>query len=203
MHRNHLTLLVVSLVVLVVWNIAWAFDLPDETADLRLALSLFLPVTVAVVVTVREAIRLRTAHSFVHLVRGVLAGLFAGLALGVSLRLSMRVVAIAAGEAPQFSVGGTLIVVGIGIFYGGSFGTLFAVLRRSVQIPHVGLCFGIFMALLFWRSFYQAATGDLQGVIPTVIIVLLTTLLSAMWVAYGTILEWLLRLMGERRGSVQ
>lgn len=169
-------------------------DRSDETGDLVLMLILVLPVAAAHALVALEVVRQRRWRPIGYVWRGLLAGATAGILLGIGLRVGMRAVAIAAGQPTDFSVGGSFLVLGIGVFFGASFGSLFAAVRSLLPGRTGGITFGFLAGTLFWFPFFHAAAGDLRGVVGEPVIALLTSVLSALWVGYGAVLEWLMRL---------
>ena len=126
-------------------------------------------------------------------------GAIAGLALWCGPRVGMRVVAVAAGIPPSFSVSGTLEVLLIGVVLGASYGALLTAVWQSIdatrQAP--GRWGGVALALWFWYPFFLAAEGNLSGMVAAPLIVLFTTVLSGMWIAYGVLLATLMRRWGS------
>jgi hypothetical protein len=104
----------------------------------------------------------------------MLAGLIAGAAWGVGARVAMRVVAVAAGERPEFSLGATLAILLFTAFVGVPAGLVFTAVRRFVSGPawRQGLVFGVVVLLvlgtLLYRSPFQQEAVEL-GLLPLTI----------------------------------
>lgn len=166
-------------------------DRPDEVADLILVATLLLPVAVAHALVLGEAVRGRSIKPLLPVWLGVLSGAGAGALLGIGLRVGMRAVAIVAGEPTSFSIGGSVFVLMLGVILGATFGGLYSATRRWLPEHSEGLVFGLLVGALFWFPFFEAAAGDLRGVVSELSIVVLTSLLSALWIGYGAVLGWL------------
>ncbi len=93
---------------------------------------------------------------------GACAGLVAGLLWGIGLRLAMRIMALLAGQSPEFSLGGTLIILLVGVFIGIPAGLIFVAIRK--YLPGSGawksLMFGLLVLLVLGYPFY---VGPLRG----------------------------------------
>jgi hypothetical protein len=84
-----------------------------------------------------------------------LLGIVLGLPiLGIGGRVAMRVIAHAASNAPSFSLGGTMTVVGLGALSGAAGGLIYALLARVMRDRAVlrGVIFGIILVLLTLRG---------------------------------------------------
>lgn len=66
---------------------------------------------------------------------GALGGALAGVAAGAVSRLSMRGVAVLAGLEPDFSLGGTLVILIIGAILGMPFAWLYRGVGRFLPVP--------------------------------------------------------------------
>lgn len=93
------------------------------------------------------------------LVRGTLLGLAI---LGIGGRLLMRVVANLEGQAPIWTVGGTVTVVFYGAVSGAFAGLIYYLLRRFVKIPWLMTAgFLVIGGLVAWRGVRGSpATGQ-------------------------------------------
>jgi hypothetical protein len=82
---------------------------------------------------------------------GVVSGTLAGLIAGVGARLAMRIVAIAIGEIPGFTPGGTLLIMAIGTTLGVVPGIVYALVRRWLPGPRMvrGFTFGTLLFVGF------------------------------------------------------
>ena len=184
-------LLLASIALLLGRGIVPGDDRSDEGSDLVLMLMLVLPLAAAHALAAREALRQRKMQPLAQVGRGVFAGAAAGILLGVGLRVGMRAIAIVAGQPTDFTVGGSIFVVMVGVFFGASFGSLFAAVRPWLPQRARGIMFGFLVGALFWFPFFEAAAGDLGGVVSDPAIAFLTSVLSALWIGYGAVLEWL------------
>ena len=157
------------------------------------------PIPLAVALLALDQRHIGPAGWLRKILPGLLPGAIAGLALWCGLRVGMRVVALAAGIPPSFSVSGTLEVLLIGLVLGASYGALLTAVWQSIaatrQAP--GRWGGVALALWFWYPFFLAAEGNLSGMVAAPLIVLFTTLLSGMWIAYGLLLAALMRRFGS------
>lgn len=185
-------LVLACLALLLGWLLEASDERSDEAADVLLMAILVTPLVVAHARLAPEALRERAFRPLARVWTGVLAGAAAGSVLGVGLRIGMRAVALLAGQPTTFTVGGTIFVLGIGVFFGGSFGGLFAAVHRWLPERVGGAVFGFLLGALFWFPFFDAAARDLRDVVSEPVIALLTTLLSALWLGYGMVLAWLL-----------
>jgi len=119
----------------------------------------------------------------------LLAGAVVGLViLGVGGRIAMRVIAIVAGQAPGFSVGGTLAVVLLGGMWGAPGGPIVLALRRVIPRSAVlrgvvlgAMGFGVAM-LTVGRALSGPVTGP--GVWPIAV-----ALCAALFLAYGIVVD--------------
>ena len=63
--------------------------------------------------------------------RSVPAGMVGGAVFGVGIRVAMRIAAIAEGEGTEFTIGGTVGIVMVGIIFGAAFGPVAVMVGRS------------------------------------------------------------------------
>lgn len=86
---------------------------------------------------------------------GGLAGLASGLVAGVGARLVMRIFAMAVGQQPEFTSGGTLVILTLGLMVGPAVGVGYSALRRVLPGPWPirGLGYGALLAALVVLSF--------------------------------------------------
>jgi hypothetical protein len=121
----------------------------------------------------------------------MLAGVVAGLVWGVGARLAMRIVAIAEGDATEFSIGGTILILLTGAILGLPLGLIFAIVRRWLPGSGIGkgLSFGLILALLLLVPFAALGASDL-GSGPTAAPVLIGVgLFSGLFVLHGAVME--------------
>ncbi len=82
---------------------------------------------------------------------GVLAGLLGGVVWGVLARIAMRIMALAAGQYPEFSIAGSLGIVAVGAIVGALLGLLYTPARRFLpRAPFRRVLAGGIFALLIW-----------------------------------------------------
>lgn len=177
-----------------------------STGELRLknaALSVqaLTPLVVGLAIFVWKVARLRSWRPFVEGGRGILAGLLSGLMLGIGLRVAMRLVALAAGQEPHFTLGGTLIIIiMVGVVFGAIFGLLFAAMRQWFPGTALakGIGYGAVLLVLFWYPFFEVARDDLKNVLHPVVIGVATSIVSMLWIGYALVMVILLERF-ERR----
>jgi len=167
-------------------------ELLRSSGELRLKnVALFLqvltPLVVGLAIFVWKAARLRSRRPFVEGGCGILAGFLSGLMLGGGLRLAMRLVALAAGREPHFTLGGTLIIIMVGVVFGATFGLLFAAMRQWFPGTTLakGIGYGAVLLVLFWYPFFETARGDLKNVLHPVVIGVATSIVSMLWIGYA------------------
>ncbi len=66
---------------------------------------------------------------------GVLAGLAGGIVAGIGARIAMRIVALAIARDPEFTIGGTLVIGFVGMFFGLMAGVVYAAVRALPRLP--------------------------------------------------------------------
>ena len=128
-------------------------------------------------------------------------GLLAGVFIGIGARAGMSAITVANGDAPSFTLSGSLNVVAtfssfgilLGVVYEGLFRRL---LRRS------GLAYGALLMLCSWYPLAQAAAQQLTGR-PALFTQLAVSgvVVALMWLPFGVALEALLRRWHNRRGA--
>lgn len=103
-------------------------------------------------------------------VAGVIAGAMSGLVAGGLARIAMRVVAILAGERPEFSVEGTVGILFIFAILGIIAALPYLVVRRWLPGPSTGkgLGYGIILAALICIPFFRVGDGELGIVSPVI-----------------------------------
>ena len=176
-----------------------------STGELRLKnvallLQVLTPLVVGLAIFVWKTARLRSWRPFVEGARGISAGFLSGLVLGIGLRLAMRLVALAAGREPLFTLGGTLMIIMVGVVFGAIFGLLFAAMRQWFPGTTLakGIGYGAVLLVLFWYPFFEEARGDLKNVLHPVVIGVATTVVSMLWILYAMVVVRLLE-RWERR----
>src|SRR5262245_41838763 len=152
-----------------------------------LALQALAPLVVGLAIFVWKATRLRSRRPFVEGGCGILAGFLSGLMLGIGLRLAMRLVALAAGRAPHFTLGGTLMIIMVGGGFGATFGLLCAAMRQWLPGTTLakGIGYGAVLLILFWYPFFETARGDLKNVLHPVVIGVAASIVSMLWIGYA------------------
>jgi hypothetical protein len=103
-----------------------------------------------------------------------MSGLVVGLLAGVVARVAMRLVAIAGGEAPAFTVSGSLTILTVSVLYGILGALVFAWIRRRLPGPPVaqGWTFGILVWVLYGLPLIIADQVDELHVAPALGVVL-------------------------------
>lgn len=103
-------------------------------------------------------------------VAGVIAGAMSGVVAGGLARIAMRVVAILAGERPEFSVEGTVGILFIFAILGIIAALPYLVVRRWLPGPSTGkgLGYGIILAALICIPFSRVGDGELGIVSPVI-----------------------------------
>ena len=162
--------------------------------NVALALQVLAPLVVGLAIFVWKATRLRSWRPFVEGARGISAGFLSGLILGIGLRLAMRLVALAAGREPLFTLGGTLMIIMVGVVFGAIFGLLFAAMRQWFPGTTLakGIGYGAVLLVLFWYPFFEEARGDLKNVLHPVVIGVATSIVSMLWIGYAFVMVILL-----------
>src|SRR5262245_36292184 len=155
--------------------------------NVALSLQVLTPLVIGLAILVWKGARLRSWRPFVEGARGISAGFLSGLILGIGLRLAMRLVALAAGREPHFTLGGTLIIIMVGVVFGASFGLLFAATRHWFPGTTLakGIGYGAVLLVLFWYPFFEKARGDLKNVLHPVVIGVATSIVSMLWIGYA------------------
>jgi len=125
---------------------------------------------------------------------GLLSGLIGGVMWGVGARIAMRIVALAAHQRPEFSIGGTMGILVIGAIFGTPLGLLFASIRRYVpcSTPRAGLLFGGLVLLLVSVPFYLGPLSDESSAGGRILAV---ALFGSLFVGFGMVVasahQWL------------
>lgn len=126
-----------------------------------------------------------------HWLIGLLLGTIAGvIILGVGGRVAMRGIALYTGQAPGFSLGGSLTVIALGAVCGAGGGLLFVVVRRFFRNRLV-------RAGIFWTLIALVTLRGLRPVDPVRL-----TAFVPLTLMYGTMLQivWC-RIHGRRRAA--
>ena len=146
--------------------------------NVALSLQVLTPLVVGLAIFVWKAARLRSRRPFVEGGCGILAGFLSGLMLGGGLRMAMRLVALAAGREPLFTLGGTLLIIMVGVVFGAVFGLLFTAMRQWFPGTALakGIGYGAVLLVLFWYPFFETARGDLKNVLHPVVIGVATSI---------------------------
>lgn len=119
---------------------------------------------------------------------GLLAGLVGGLVLGIGGRLAMALIAVAAGRAPAFSLGGSAEVLLTGIAIGAPAGVVFIAARQYLSRlgRWKGALFGALVFVLLVLVPPPAARSAAAGVgqLP-----LTLGLFGALFMVHGMVVE--------------
>ena len=127
---------------------------------------------------------------------GIVSGFVAGLVTGLLARASMRAVALLGGMAPEFSLAGTLAVVGFGVAFGVMAGLVYAILLPYLpgSLSRKGLVFGAILALLL---LVMIVLIPLEGELALASRAALVALFASIPLVYGYVLgkmtTWLIR----------
>lgn len=132
---------------------------------------------------------------------GGLAGLVGGMVAGAMARIAMRVVAIIAGERPEFSVMGTIGILIIFALLGLIAVFPYLMVRRWLpgRYPTKGLLYGVVLAMLICIPFFRTSEGELGIVSP----VIGAALFAPIGVVYGVVVVGLLERVEHRFVRVQ
>ena len=189
---NRLTMWTVA-AAYVAWVVMLRVDVGGELADTLV--TLLGPFPLAAIVLALEDPGSRPIGWLRGVLSGVLPGLAVGLLLGLALRVGMRVVAMAAGLPLTFTIPGTVTLLVIGAVFGASYGALLTAVWRSMAVFHLapGRIAGTALAVWFWYPFFLAGSDDLAGLVAMPLILVFTTLLSALWIGYGALLAATMR----------
>jgi hypothetical protein len=152
---------------------------------------IFLSVVVAL--AARFALRAWRAGSMAPLAeagRSVVAGVLAGIVWGAGARLVMRVVALVDGRPTEFSAGGTMVIVVVGMVFGVPLGLLYATVRRRLPGSRLagGAVFGLTVAGLLILPFAALGAADLGGEPTDTPVLIGTGLFGALFVAHGVVM---------------
>lgn len=119
-------------------------------------------------------------------------GLLAGLFIGVGARFGMWAIVIANGNEWNFSVSGSLTVVGVFSSLGIALGLIYEGLLRNI-LRRSGLIFGLLLTLVLWYPLGEAARQDLTFQPSVASLVLWTGICVAIiFMPYALSLELLL-----------
>lgn len=128
-----------------------------------------------------------------------LAGLAAGtVVLGIGGRVAMRIIALATGQVPGFSLGGTLEVLVAGAWRGTIGGLVYLVLGRFVPAkgPWKGLALGILLFLIVVATLRPSIRQQVAtlGVVP-----LAVGLFGLLFIVYGIAVDFSVGRLATRR----
>jgi hypothetical protein len=128
---------------------------------------------------------------WISLLSGCVAGL---LVLGVGGRIVMRVLTVTTDAAPEFTVGGTLEVVGVGVGWGALTAPLLLLVKRQQRLSGraEGPVFGL-LTLALAILLTGVAFGFDGIVAPGGLIVLSSVLFPGIFVLHGTVVAVLTR----------
>ena len=158
----------------------------------------FGPLTLALAVCALRAREERSWRPIQQLGFSVLGGLTAGLTLGPGARIGMRLVAVASGQTPKFTIGGTAAVVAVFALFGLSLALVYrAFLWR--RLPGKGTTFGLLLGALTWYPFARIAAHDLHRTLHHPTVLAGATLFAlGLWVPYALALEAILARLSRR-----
>jgi hypothetical protein len=137
-----------------------------------------------------RAWRTRSMAPLVEAGRSVVAGVLAGIAWGAGARLVMRVVALVDGRPTEFSAGGTLLIVIVGMMLGVPLGLLYATVRRRLpgSLLAGGAVFGLTLAGLLVLPFAALGAADLGGEPTDWPVLIGTALFGGLFVLHGVVM---------------
>lgn len=97
--------------------------------------------------------------------KGVFSGLVAGIVVGIGARVAMRIVALTAGIRPEFTIGGTLLILVSTAAFGMMLGLIFVAVRRWLPGSGLwkGLAFGLFLVLFIGVPYILDGISDPDG----------------------------------------
>ncbi len=135
---------------------------------------------------------------------GLLSGVAGGLLAGVGARLAMRGVALAAGDQPEFTLGGTLFILFKVAMLGAAPGLLFVAIRSWLpgRAWVKGLAYGALWLLLFGTLVSLAATDDPESELPKDALVVGIALFAPLFIVYGLIVQGVSQRL-ERSGALK
>ena len=121
-----------------------------------------------------------------------LLGLLAGVFIGIGARTGMSAITVANGDAPSFTLSGSLNVVATFASFGILLGVVYEGLFRRL-LRGSGLAYGLLLMLCSWYPLAQAAAQQLTGR-PSLLtqIVVSGLIVALMWLPFGVALEGLL-----------
>ena len=120
-----------------------------------------------------------------------LAGVTAGVVWSIGARLAMRIVALIDGREPEFSVGGTLVILIAGVMFGTPLALLFALVRRWLPGTGLrkGLSYGAILLALGIAPFSLLGASDLDSSVASVPVLIGTALFGGLFLLFGLTVE--------------
>lgn len=120
---------------------------------------------------------------------GLAAGMAGGVVAGLGARLAMRGVAYAGGLGPNFTLGGTFVILAIGLILGAPFGLAFVSLQPWIPGAGLwkGLSYGVLLFVIFLAPpflFYREGEALLATPLVTVV------LFAPVALAYGLVVQF-------------
>lgn len=176
---------------------------PHVTNTLIVPCLLLYPLGVGLGVLVARARRAHNSRLLRQAGQAVLFSIFFALILAVALRVMMRLVALAIGKEPEFTPGGTALVVLGTAFMGTLFTPLFFAARQWLPSRGLGkgLAFGMVLYVLIWHPFFSVALDDLGNILRPVTIGSLTSWLLTFGLAYGLAVEAIIERLERLRAK--
>jgi hypothetical protein len=127
------------------------------------------------------------------------AGLLAGIFIGLGARVAMGAIAFANGDAPSFTLAGSIQVVITFASFGIVLGLIYEVLFRDL-LKQSGLFFGILLTLCLWYPLAEAGVQTLNFQPTAISLVFFSGIFIALiWLPFGLALEAILSRWHGRR----
>ena len=141
---------------------------------------------------------------------GIVSGIAGGFAVGVAARASMRTVVLLAGQAPGFSIEGTLTVIGFGAIFGVLVGLVYGVILPFLpgSLSQKSLVYGgILTLILTLIIIFIQPDGELALVSKWALVALFASLPLIYGLVQGKVAAWLApdesNLIGESDRFIQ
>jgi hypothetical protein len=120
----------------------------------------------------------------------MLAGMIGGIAWGVGARAAMRAIVLTTHQLPQFTLGGTLIILLVGVLFGVPAALVFVPVRRFMPGPawRRGLVFGALVLAVVGTMLYRS--GFQEEAPSASALSLAIGLFGALFVLFGLVVAW-------------
>ena len=128
------------------------------------------------------------------LLLAAVSGLLAGVLVGMGARVGMSAVTLANGDAPQWTIAGTVAVVTTFAGFGGVGGIIYAGLVRRL-LRRSGTAYGLLLTLCSWYSLADAGLQQVRSAPSLFSIIFVSGLVVILiWLPYAILLEKLVSL---------